>query len=78
MRNGKNIFLLIFESSVALTWISTAITMIDGGELFWSAMVTSEFFTWLAHSSFALALLSDDRFPNAHWRDVVKLARFWR
>ena len=78
VRNGRSIFLLIFVSSVTLTWISTAITMIDGGELFWSAMVTSELFTWVSHSCFALALLSDDRFPNAHWRDVLKLARFWR
>lgn len=78
IKSAKSLFLLIFAASVTLTWIATATIMLNGGELFWSSMFTSEFFTWLGTSCFALALVSDDRFPNAHWRDVAKLARFWR
>lgn len=78
IKSGKNAFLLIFESCIALSWIAILIGKVNGGSTFWSSMATSEFFTWVGHSCFALALLSDDRFPNAHWRDVLKLARFWR
>lgn len=78
IRGAKNVFLLIFAASVTLTWIATATTVLNRGAFFWSSMFTSEFFTWLGTSCFALALVSDDRFPNAHWRDVAKLAKFWR
>jgi hypothetical protein len=78
IKSVKSVFLLIFESCIVLSWLVVVLGKMGIGGSFWSAMATSEFFTWVGHSCFALALVSDDRFPNAHWRDVAKLARFWR
>ena len=78
VRGGKSAFLMVVAASMILTWIAAFLSRLHAQALFWSAMTTSEFFTWVGQSCFALALLSDDRYPNAHWREVAKLARFWK
>lgn len=78
MKHSRNVFLLLYVSGQLVTWVISLLLYMNLRQIFDTSMFSSEIFVLFSFMSFMLALHSDRKFPNAHWRDVARLVRFWR